>query len=29
MGQVMKKSCGKVNPGLAMKLLQEELSKLK
>ena len=29
MGQVMKESCGKVNPGLAMKLLQQELSKLK
>ena len=29
MGQVMKASQGKVNPGLAMKLLQEELSKLK
>ena len=29
MGQVMKASSGKVNPGLAMKLLQEQLSKLK
>lgn len=29
MGQVMKESHGKVNPGLAMKLLQEELSKIK
>ena len=29
MGQVMKASLGKVNPSLAMKLLQEELSKLK
>ena len=29
MGQVMKVSCGKVNPGLAMELLKEELAKLK
>ena len=29
MGQVMKASCGKVNPSLAMELLKEELDKLK
>ena len=29
MGQVMKESCGKVNPAVAMRLLQDELSKLK